>query len=296
VWLAEDLGYRDAVAPLAAVAMSTEKIKLATSILPTYYRPPALTAMTIATLDELSRGRMILGLGTGVRSYVENQGLAFKQPLTAMREYVDIIRRLLTGAPVTYHGRVHQLSESKLSFEPARPEIPIYIAARGPQMFQLAGEVANGALISDGFVAKGYINWAKGNLKKGADRAHKPVDDIDLAALILVSASKDHTEAKENVKQPVLSLFAEGTFDPHLRTMGLDRTDLAPTRAALRQGDLKEACKIVPEKLLQASAVYGTPEECARQMKQLRTSGVGLTIIEPVGPNKDWVIQQAKDW
>lgn len=296
VWVAEDLSYRDAVAPLASLAMSTRRIKLGTGILPVYYRSPALAAMTVATLDELSEGRTILGLGNGVRSYVERQGIEFKKPLTALREYIHIIRLLLSGEKVTYEGHVHSLKDTKLEFKPIRRNIPIYIAARSAKMFQLAGEIGDGVLGSDGFCADDYVGWASENMRMGADRAGRSPEDVDFASLVLVSVSEDHDKAKKNIKPSVLSLFAEGTFDRHLPRMGLSNGDLSPVREALIQSNFQEACERIPDALLDASAIYGTPEECAIRMSRLRAAGVRLPIVEPVGPDKESIVKLAKHW
>jgi len=296
VWVAEDLSFRDGVVPLSAIAVATKKIKLATGIIPVYYRSPALAAMTAATLDELSSQRLILGVGSGVREYVERQGLEFKKPLAAVKEYVEIVRLLSTGRSVSYSGKVHQLKDTRLAFKPPRARVPIYVAARGPRMFQLAGEIADGALGCDGFCEQGYVKWALDNVRIGAEKAHRRPEDIDLGFLVLVSVSENSNEAKERVKPAVVSLFAQGVFDPHLKTMGLSESDVASVRESLRSGDLTTAYRNVPAALLEASAIYGTPDECARKMSKFREAGVDLPIIEPIGPDKELIIQVAKDW
>jgi 5,10-methylenetetrahydromethanopterin reductase len=296
VWAAEDLGFRDAIVPLAAVASATRQIKLATGILPVYYRTPALTAMTAATLDELSNQRLILGVGSGVRDYVERQGIEFKQPLTAVKEYVEIVRELLAGRAVSYYGTVQKLRKSKLSLIPPRARIPMYVAARKQLMFQLAGEIADGALGCDGFVAEGYVKWARENLRRGALKAHRDPESVDLAFLVLLSVSKDPDEAKEHVKPAIVSLFAEGVFDAHLKRMGVSESDVAPLRDSLRRGDLKLAYDNVPTNLLEASSIWGTPSQCATKMRRFREAGVDLPVVEPIGSQKERIIQLAKDW
>jgi len=252
--------------------------------------------MTIATLDELSTGRIILGLGSGFRSYVEEQGIRFKKPLTTMREYVDIIRLILTGEFVEYKGRIYTLKGTRLIFKPFRKKIPIYIAARGPKMFQLAGEIADGVLASDGFCANNYVKWALRNVSVGAEKAGKDPANVDLASIVFLSVSNDHHEARENVKPAVVSMLARGTLNTHLQTLGVREDDLTPTRYELEHGNFKDACEKVPDVLLDASAIYGTPQECAIKMKEFRGAGVSLPIIQPIGPDKEWIIRLAKDW
>jgi 5,10-methylenetetrahydromethanopterin reductase len=296
VWVAEDLGFRDAVGSVASLAMATNRIKLATGILPVYYRSPALTAMTAATLDELSGGRLILGLGTGARRYVERQGIEFSKPLSALREHTDVVRLLLKGESSTYRGRVHVLSEAKLSFRPVRRKIPIYIAARGAKMLQLAGEIANGVLTSDGFCSESYLKWALDNLRKGAERAGRNPRDVDFSSVVLLSVSNDHDEAKENVKPSVLTFLAKGYLDPYLEMWGLTVVDITPTREAWFKGDMKAACKKVPDALLDGSAIYGTPDECEKKMADFRAAGVRMPVIRPIGPKTESIIKLAKNW
>ena len=285
VWFSEDLGLRDAVTPLAAVSMATEKIRLGSAIFPIYYRPPALMAMTVATLDELSHGRFILGLGNGVRSYIEKQGLEFCLPLRTMEEYVEIVRKLLQGETVTYRGRMYDLTNVNLGFKVPRRKIPIYVAARGPRMFQLAGKLANGVIVSDGFCAEPYIRRAVELTRGSAESVGRDYSKFDFASYVLLSVSEDHDEAAEKVKRPVISLLAEGCFDHYLKDFGVTAQDIEPIRLAWEKGDNASAYAKVPDTLLDSCAVFGTPEECETKMKRLRTVGVKVPLIVPISTN-----------
>jgi 5,10-methylenetetrahydromethanopterin reductase len=296
VWIAEDLGDRDAIVSLAAVAASTQKIRLATCILPVYYRSPAITAMTFAALDELSRGRSILGLGSGVRKSVELQGLEFRRPLLALREYVSIVRHLLSGSSVTFNGSIFRLSHTKLNFKLTRQDIPIYIAARGPKMFQLAGEISQGALANEGFCTRAYVQWALQNMRQGAEKAGRDARDTELAALTFLSVSEDHDKAMEIVIPKVLSLLTEGIFGDHLDRLGSSVREVAPALDAWKKGNMKEALEKVPKALIDGSAICGTPDECAKKMKEFRSAGVSLPIIRPLGDNIVETIELAKNW
>jgi len=296
VWISEDLGFRDAVTRLASLATSTNRIKLATGIIPLYYRSPALAAMTIATLDELSQGRMILGIGNGVRSYVEKQGIEFRSPLRAMEEYALIIRELLSGKPVTFEGEVYKLSDVQLSFKPRRLSIPIYIASRRQRMFQLAGKIADGAIMNDGFCAESYIKWALENMRMGAESAGRSKRDVKLASLVWVSVSDDFDRAKEHVKPWFTSLLVEGAFDPHMERLGISTDEANEVKQAWVRGRKKEAFERISEAMLDATAIYGFPNECARKMSKFRSSGVNLPIILPLTPEKKKIIRKARNW
>lgn len=296
IWLAEDLGFRDATVPLASLAVSTSRIKLATGILPVHYRRPALTAMTAATLDELSCGRLILGLGSGAPRFLAAQGIDSSKPLDVLREYIEIIRKILKGDYVTYEGRFHDLHDVKLSFEPPRQRIPIYLAARRKRMLQLAGEIADGVFLDDGFCSESYIRWARENVRQGLEKAGRKSGDVDLSSAVFLSVSPDHDQAKEQVKPSVLTVLSRGYLDPFLKMWRLTVGDVAPARDAWSRGDISEACKKTPDALLDGSAIYGTPDECRNRMAQFRRSGVEMPVIRPIGQNIETTIELAANW
>ena len=296
IWIAEDLGFRDAIVPLASIAVSTNRIKLGTGILAIYYRSPALLAMTAATLDELARGRLILGLGSGAPRFLAAQGIDSSKQLDALREYIEITRRLLKGDSVRHEGRLHKLTDVKLSFKPSRNKIPIYLAAGRKRMLQLAGEIADGVLISDGFCSENYIRWARENVRQGAKKAGRSLGDLDFSCAVLLSVAVDHDEAKERVKPAVLTVLSRGYLDPFLEMWGLTVTDVAPARQAWLRGNIRLACKEAPDALIEGSAIYGTTEECKKKMAKFRSSGVELPVIRPIGPNMQSIVELAANW
>jgi 5,10-methylenetetrahydromethanopterin reductase len=296
IWLAEDLGFRDATVPLASLSVSTHRIKLATGILAVYYRSPALTAMTAATLDELSGGRLVLGLGSGAPRFLAAQGIDSSKPLDALREYIEIIRQILKGDSVTYEGRFHNLTDVKLSFKPPRLRIPIYVAARRKKMLQLAGEIADGVFVDDGFCSESYIRWARENVRQGLEKAGRNPRDVDFSCAVFLSVSPDHDQAKENVKPSVLTVLSGGYLDPFLEMWGLTVADITPARDAWLRGSISEACKKAPDALIDGSAIYGTPDECRKKMAEFRAAGVEMPVIRPIGPNTETTIELAANW
>ena len=159
-WFAEDYFLRDAITAMSFTAALTKRIKLGTGIINPYTRHPILIAETIATLSEAAGGRIFLSLGTGVGPLIEQMGIKFRKPLTTIREAVEIIRNALTGNPVTFEGEVFNIRDVRLGYNPylsqlgefklKRGNIPIYIAAIGPKMLQLAGKIGDGVLLTAG--------------------------------------------------------------------------------------------------------------------------------------------------
>ena len=296
IWLAEDLGFRDAMVPLASLAVSTNRIKLATGILAIYYRSPTLNAMTAATLDELSGGRFILGLGSGVPRFLAAQGIDSNRKLEALKEYIEITRRILSGDSVQYEGRFHKLTGVKLSFKPPREKIPIYLAARRERMLQLAGQSADGVFVSDGFCSESYIRWASEKVRRGLEEAGRNSGDVDFSCAVLLSVAPNSDEAKEYVKPGVLTILSKGYLDPFLEMWGLTVADITPARNAWLSGNISAAYKKTPDALIDGSAIYGTPDECKNKMAKFRASGVDLPVIRPIGPNMSSTIKLAANW
>ena len=168
VWVPEGNGF-DSLTRLTYLAAHTRRTKLATGILPIFSRTPMLTAMSAAGLSILSQGRFILGLGVGHRPTVEaRDGVPFRQPMARLRETIYLVRRLLAGERVTYEGRVIRVHDASLGEAAPDGNVPIYIAALGPQMLELAGEMADGVLLN--WTASGYLEQAVAHVHQGAKR------------------------------------------------------------------------------------------------------------------------------
>ena len=145
IWLADERFFREIYSSLTLCALNTKNIQLGVCVTDPYSRHPALTAMAISTLDEISEGRAVLGIGAGVSGFGE-LGIDRARPALAMREMVGLIRKLMTGERVDFQGRMVQFNHGALNFTPIRADLPIYVASNGPRGLQVAGELADGAL------------------------------------------------------------------------------------------------------------------------------------------------------
>ena len=208
--LAEDLSYdsiwvpemwgRDAFSILGLLAAHTKKIKLATGIIPIYSRSPAIIAQTIATLDEISDGRMMLGLGTSGPIVIENwHGTPYEKPLQRTREYVEIIRMILNSERVNYEGEIFNLKNFRLQFKPIRKDLPIFIAAMGSKNIQLTGELADGWIPF--LIPPEQIDSGKKELESGAGKAGRSLDQILVSPYITAAVSEDIDLAQDVIKE-----------------------------------------------------------------------------------------------
>src|ERR1700716_453714 len=191
VWAAEAYG-SDAATVLAWLAAGTSKIKLGSAIFQMPGRSPAMTAMTAATIDELSGGRMLLGIGSSGPQVAEGwHGQRFARQLQRTREYVAVVRLALARARVEYHGETLELplpdgpgKALKLTISPVQERIPVYIAAIGPKNTALAGEIADGWIPTP--LSPEHLSELKKLLEEGASRSGKSLDGFDIAPTVNV--------------------------------------------------------------------------------------------------------------
>src|SRR6266436_7903069 len=181
-WVPEDPFYRGAFTLAAAVACGTSTIKVGIGVLNPYTRHPALTAMEFAALDEVSDGRAILGIGAGLKDWIEGRlKIPYTKPTAAMRESVEIIRRFFRGEEVTNAGKVFQTERIKMSFKPVRTEIPIYLGVLGPKNCEMTGEVADGLLLSV-MSSPAYVKFAMEHVRRGLAKSRRDLSTFNVGA------------------------------------------------------------------------------------------------------------------
>jgi len=287
IWVAEHYYFRDAFSTLAAIAAETSRIKLGTGVINPYTRNPALIAMSAATVNELSGGRMILGIGTSLPLWIEQQmKIPMGKPLVSMRESVQIIRKTLTGDSVSYEGNVFKVRNIKLGFGTEFRKIPVYVAAVGPRMLQLGGELGDGVLLTAGNSIS-YVKQAVNNIKEGATRSGRDFSKIDVASLILSSVGDFFPEEEETaIKEAVATLLSRpGRAELML---GRDAPDIDKARCmreAVMKGDLRTAVRYVTDEMIDAVAIVGPVEECLAKLKHyVSSTGVTLPIVSPLKP------------
>ena len=290
VKLAEDLGYEsawmaeghggDQFAILAACATATSRIRLGTSISSVFVRSAPTIAMAAATVDHLSAGRFVLGLGSSHRVQVEPEhGVRFDQPVRRLTETVEVIRALLRDGVVSHRGAAITIERFDLWFTPRRREIPIYLAALFPPLLQTCGEIAQGVLLTWSTLGAGAR--AAENVAIGARRAGRKPEDVEIASLLPCHVAGSRQEALDRLR-PAVALY--GGFFPRynrlLAESGFSEA-AAAIQAAWRAGDREGAARAVPDALVDAVAVAGTDAECRGRVEEYRGAGLALPIISP---------------
>jgi len=282
-WIPEGYYYQDAITRMALLSSITSKIKLATGIINPYTRSPPLIAMTFATLDKMSNNRTIFGLGPSLRLWLYETHRGPAKHVVAIKECIDIFRDLIAGKTVNYDGDVFKVQNVRLGFKPGRDHIPVYLGVMGPRMLQLAGEIADGVLLTNG-ATPDYVKFALENVKIGAERRGRDYREIDLASLVILSVSEDSEGAKEVTRELVAYLVGLPAFDQILVESGLkDYEAVTPIRKAVKAGDIREAALYVNDELVEALTVSGNPKECRHKLEKFTAAGVNLPVITPCG-------------
>ena len=278
VWVPEGSG-RDSLTQLTYLACHTSAIRLATGILPVYYRTPMLTAMSAAGLGDLSQGRFALGLGVGHRPSVEGtHGIRFRRPLTHMRETITMVRRLLDGERVSHAGRVFNVSDATLGAAAPTQRIPIYVAALGPQMLELTGELADGALLN--WTASDYLEQAIHHLRRGAERAGRDPSEIDVAGYVRVAVAEDTEAARASLQGQIARYASNPFYNNFFQSMGFGK-EMSAAEEGIRRGDMEEAAKAISAEMQDQVAVVGNAEECRAEIEKRRGLGLGLPVVAP---------------
>ena len=290
VKLAETLGYEsawvaeghggDQFAILAACAAQTSKIQLGTSITSVFVRTAPTIAMAAATVDAISGGRFILGVGSSHRVQVEPEnGVGYSKPLTRVRETVSIIRALLHDGRVSHLGETISIERFDLWFTPLRPAIPIYISAVFPKMTALCGEIADGIMLTRSTLATAA--QVRERLAEGAKRGGRDPTEILVTSLLPTAVCVTRKEALDALR-PGLAFYA-GFFPRYNRMMAEHgfRDEAAAIAAAWSRGDSEAAERAVSDALIDATSVAGTAEQCRERIAAYRRSGIDLPILSP---------------
>ena len=292
VWSAEAWG-SDAVTPLAYLAARTERIKLGSGIVQTGTRTPALVAMTAATLQLLSGGRFLLGLGTSGPQVIEGwHGISFEQPVSRMREIVEIVRLALSGERVEYRGAIYELplagGEGKalrLGISGVAP-VPIYLATLGPKSLALTGAIADGWL-GTSFIPE-HADVFMTHLRRGAEEAGRSLSDLDLHAGGVVAFADDPSDLIAARRPGIaFTLGAMGSAKTNFYNDAFSRAgyeELAKRVQSLWiDGRRDDAAALIPDELVIQTNLLGTDEMVAERIEAYRKAGITTIRVAPHG-------------
>ncbi|MCP4423588.1 MAG: LLM class flavin-dependent oxidoreductase [Chloroflexi bacterium] len=290
VWQAESRLVRDAIVPMAAFAATTKKIKVASGVTNNWTRNIGLLAATFLTLDDLAQDRIICGIGAWWDPLASKVGINRRKPLSAMRDTVQVLRRLLNMENVTHHSEFHHVDGIQLDVVHGRKEprnVPIYIGATGMKMMELTGEVADGACLNY-LVNPAYNLRAMDALERGAKKAGRSIDDIDRPQLMICSVDNDRKKALDGARKMITQYLGQ---QPHLmKASGVSQELLNEIHQVLTwpatDEQIEAAMHIVPDDVVQMCTAAGSPEEVKAKVRKYVDNGCTCPILYPLGDAK----------
>jgi len=278
---------RDSVSALAAFSLATESIALGTTQV-VRLRSPLVMAQTLATLDELSGGRIVLTAGAATNKHAARNGLEAQKPSQVLREYIETIRLLLTGVQVTYHGEFVNFENVGLNFTPSRTRIPIWVAGATPQGLRTAGELGDGILLDAG-TSPEYTRNAIAQIAVAREASGQSMDDFTVAQLINVSIENSREEAIRSIRWEVGSKFKYASTGRGKIRVGETAipADSPERLSAIYQEHGEQALMdAIDDDFVAALTASGTVDDVAARVGQYRAAGVNFPILRASAPHQ----------
>ena len=291
VWLPEYWAH-DALTPLGALAQVTERIRLGTAIVQLGTRTPAMLAMSAMTLQQLSGGRFVLGIGTSGPQVMEGwHGVEFARPIARTRETIEIVRRVTSGERVTHDGEVYRLplpgGEGKALRSALPPvHVPIHVASLGPANLRLTGALADGWIGNSFFCESADVFFDE--IAVGAATAGRSLDQIELTVAVSCEFTDDvDAAARRHAEGYAFTFGAMGSSSTNFYNRAFERqgfgADVAEVQRLWQEGDRDAARRRVPIEIGRRTNLLGPPEEVARRLGEYRDCGVDTLRVNPIG-------------
>lgn len=287
VWQAESRLVREATVPMAAFAAVTSRIAIGSGVVNTWTRNVGLLAATFSTLDDLAPGRIKLGIGSWWEPLASKVGVQRRHTLQAMRETVEVTRRLLAMERVSFEGEFVHLDGAEIDIvhgDRSPKQVPIYIGATAMGMMALAGEIGDGVVLNY-LVGPDYNRQALAALEEGAARAGRALADIDRPQLVVCSLDPDRSVALDRARELVTQYLGQ---QPHImKASGVDPALLDEIGAVLTwpasAEQIERAMHLVPDEVVQLITASGTADECRAKVREYVAAGCTCPILYPLG-------------
>ncbi|HOJ01823.1 MAG TPA: LLM class flavin-dependent oxidoreductase [Anaerolineaceae bacterium] len=287
VWQAESRLVRDAIVPMAAYAAVTERLKIGSGVINNWTRNIGLLASTFLTLDDLAPDRIICGIGAWWDPLAKNVGIDRSKPLSAMKETVTVLKRLLNMERVSFDGEFIHVKNIELDVVHGRKEprhVPVYIGATGDRMLEMSGEIADGVVLNY-CVPPEYNLKALELIEKGAKKAGRELEQLDLPQLVVCSVDYDHDKAIDTTRELLTQYLAQ---QPHIaKASGVSMEVVQEIQSILgwpaTHEQIQKAKHLVPEELIHRITASGTPQEARAKVEEYKRNGCSCPILYPVG-------------
>lgn len=282
LWVTERYFHEEICSLLGYLGATTDHLKLGVGVANPYTRNPALLAMASATLDRLTGGRFVLGLGRSERAVVQDKmGIPYGDAPAAMRGCVSLVRRLLAGERVSDTAGPFRLSGAKLATTPVQSRLPIYLAAIGRKGLRLAGAIADGVLLN-AYVPPAYVRYAVAEIRAAAQEAGRDPNAIDVACMMVVRPTDDPQALMPGLKKRLVRLLDEAYVGEILLDKGgFDPSILGPLRASYAEDGRAAAVELIGDDMVEAFYLLGPDDVCRRRVAEYRQAGVDLPLLLP---------------
>ncbi len=274
IWTGEAWG-TESCALVSALLARSHRIHIGTGNHFNLFETPTLAAMQAATLGLVGPGRVRLGVGVSTQNINAFHGLSWDHPAARMREYVEIMRRVLAGERLTYKGTFYQPDRFGLTVRPPEP-VPICLAAVNPLMLRLAGEIADSVLLA--WLPARQLKQSLAEIAKGAARAGRTLADIDIGCYLHTMVTADRERALDQLRHVLLGYSQANTYIKGFRSFGYGDI-LEEVHSRWQAGDRAGAEAAIPDSMVEDLYILGTPEECHEQLNGFVEGGVNFPVV-----------------
>lgn len=282
LWVTERYFHEETFSMLGFLAAATQRIKLGVGVVNPYTRNPALLAMASATLDRLSGGRFVLGLGRSEKAVIQDKmGIPYGDSRVALIETVSHLRKLFAGERVTTQEGRNKSQAIKLATTPIQPQLPIYLAGIGTKGLRLVGEIADGVVLN-AYVPPAYVRYAVAEIHAAAAAAGRDPHAIDIACMLVIRLTDDPAKMRATLKQRIVRLLEESHVGEILLDKGgFDPSLLIQLRATTKSDGEKAAVPLITDAMVDAFYVVGSAMQCQERIAEYRQAGVTTPLLLP---------------
>jgi probable F420-dependent oxidoreductase len=284
---AERLGFTDAwssetfqndsFTPLAAAAVATQRMRLGTAIVNVFTRPAPLIAMAAASVQQISNGRLVLGVGLSTPTIVEQwMGIPYRMQVTRLRETVAVLRTAFSGQKVVFEGKTMRINGFRLDL-PLETPPPIYIAAQGAQMLRTAGELGDGVIVN--YITPETFPQMLAHIRDGARAADKPTGGIEIVCRIIMGIDPEEEMVREQLRRELTAYITVPQYNSFFREIGYEK-DARAASEAWNAGDRKRALQSIPDQLVESIYVFGTPGHWLARLREFEKAGIATATLK----------------
>lgn len=282
LWVTERYFHEETFSLLGFLAAATQRIKLGVGVVNPYTRNPALLAMASATLDRISGGRFLLGLGRSEKAVIQDKmSIPYGNSRAVLTETVTHLRKLFAGERVTVSEGRYKLSNVRLATTPVQAQLPIYLSGIGAKGLRLVGEIADGVVLN-AYVPPSYVRYAVKEIRDATTAAGRAPQAIDITCMLVIRLTDDPARMYPTLKQRIVRLLEEAHVGEILLDKGgFDPSILPALRETVKKDGEKAAVPFITDEMVDAFYIVGSADRCKARIEEYRQAGVDEPLLLP---------------